>query len=114
MNANEPWKIGPGIFEYCGWVSIQNADGRTLVTLPGWMAERVVACVNACTGLNPEALPEVVEALRELADLVDYIEEEYMVDSFTSQTARTALAKLEGVQDSQHPDRFRTHERGTR
>lgn len=28
--------------------------------------DRAVACVNACAGINPEAVPDVVEALREL------------------------------------------------
>jgi hypothetical protein len=28
---------------------------------------RLVACVNACAGINPEAVPAMVEALRELA-----------------------------------------------
>ena len=27
-------------------------------------AKRIVACVNACAGINPEAVPEVLEALR--------------------------------------------------
>ena len=30
-------------------------------------AERIVACVNACEGINPEAVPVLLEALQEIA-----------------------------------------------
>ena len=31
-------------------------------------AARIVACVNACEGINPEAVPEMLEALRWIRD----------------------------------------------
>lgn len=43
------------------------------------------------------AAPELLEALTELADLVDAIREgEYRPDSFTTQPARAAIAKAKG------------------
>ena len=30
-------------------------------------AARIVACVNACEGINPEAVPDAMEALRNIA-----------------------------------------------
>lgn len=32
-------------------------------------ANRIVACVNACEGINPEAAPELLEALEEMLKL---------------------------------------------
>ena len=29
-------------------------------------ATRIVACVNACEGINPEAVPELLEALKDM------------------------------------------------
>ena len=29
-------------------------------------AHRIVACVNACEGINPEAVPELLEALKDM------------------------------------------------
>ncbi len=29
-------------------------------------AERIVACVNACEGINPEAVPELLDALQDI------------------------------------------------
>ena len=47
-----------------------------------------------------EAMDAVVEAARELADLMDDIEEgEYDPDSFTTQPIRVALAALKQVRD---------------
>lgn len=58
----EPWKIAAG--------------DRRLVCLPDIVkpinagsianAERIVACVNACKDINPEAVPDLMDALRDL------------------------------------------------
>jgi len=34
-------------------------------------AARIVACVNGCAGINPEAVPELAEALRAMLELGD-------------------------------------------
>lgn len=34
-------------------------------------AERIVACVNACEGINPEAVPEMLKELKHLATLLE-------------------------------------------
>ena len=52
----------------CLEVCIARAAGGT-VQEAHHNAERIVACVNACTGIqNPAALPAAVEALRRLVD----------------------------------------------
>lgn len=33
-------------------------------------ASRIVACVNACKGINPEAVPELLAALKDVRDLL--------------------------------------------
>jgi hypothetical protein len=36
-------------------------------------AIRIVACVNACEGINPEAIPDMLEALNRLAAWADVV-----------------------------------------
>ena len=50
--------------------------------------ERIVAAANACAGLNPEAIPELIEAVRRLP--LEYMSEGAARDTLA------ALAKLEG------------------
>lgn len=73
-------------------------------------AARIVACVNACEGINPEAVPELLEALKHALDSITHgqpgLENE---DDFTMQfdngpefrtdlkMIRAALAKAEGT-----------------
>jgi len=54
----EPWKNDPelGVLSLF-WKSVEETDAN---------AARIVACVNACAGINPEAVPELVNALTEL------------------------------------------------
>lgn len=72
-------------------------------------ADRIVACVNACAGINPDAVPDVVAALRacerELMQMriedaarwtPDYKKQlEHAESGLTIIKARAALAKLE-------------------
>ena len=49
-----------------------NAAGTPLLVAQGLReanASRIAACVNACEGINPEAVPELLEALKELEAL---------------------------------------------
>jgi hypothetical protein len=69
--AAEPWKSVEGklfIKKEEGWGSIVNAQDWFIAKLedtldPEANAERIVACVNGCTGLDPAALPEAVAAM---------------------------------------------------
>ena len=68
---------------------------------------RIVDCVNSCAGIeNPAAIPDVVEALKELlytaenADETGYVTDHGFIDmDALFLKARTALAKLEGGSD---------------
>ena len=47
-------------------VSIASASQLGMAGSPGAQqanADRIIACVNACAGINPEAVPELLEAL---------------------------------------------------
>ncbi len=76
--AKEPWKVAEGQFfikEEEGWGSIQNAADWFIAKLedsldPPANAHRIVACVNACTGLEPTGLPEALAALRDAEALL--------------------------------------------
>lgn len=63
-------------------------------------ANRIVACVNALAGLNPEAVPDVVAALRDMLDGYERLLAQSVLDvnpgaNRYSIAARAALAKLE-------------------
>jgi hypothetical protein len=79
-------------------------------------AERIVACVNACAGLNPEAIQELIAALdavtQQLSDLHAAICDQELEDHFVDDSinmlseggtaieqARAALAKAKGEAD---------------
>lgn len=55
-------------------------------------AARIVACVNACEGINPEAVPDVVKALEELLSL-DSGDSGTVREASVRDAARAALAK---------------------
>ena len=59
-------------------------------------AKRTVACVNACAGINPEAVPDVVEALREAINWAEGYAQGGVIPEYLK-AARAALAKLEDV-----------------
>lgn len=49
-------------------------------------AKRIVACVNACAGINPEAVPDLLEACKKAYAGTDY------------EAAQKAIARVEGKQ----------------
>lgn len=64
--------------------------------------DRILACVNACAGVNPEAVPDAVAALRDMLDGYERLLEQSVLDvnpgaNRYSIAARAALAKLEDV-----------------
>lgn len=77
------------------WVQSPAPDRHVLASgLTEHAAARIVACVNACAGIpNPDALREVVEALRRLmpADFDEHPND--FADDW--HFARAALAKLD-------------------
>lgn len=58
--TEEPWDDGTH-----SWGSAP--DGETVLCVPEDDYARAVACVNACAGINPEAVPLMLEALRRIA-----------------------------------------------
>lgn len=69
--AAEPWKASEGEFFIKGeegWGSIVNSADWFIAKIedsldPEANAGRIVSCVNACRGLDPEALAAALEAL---------------------------------------------------
>jgi hypothetical protein len=65
-------------------------------------ADHIVACVNACAGINPEAVPDVVAALRDMLEGYERLLAQSVLDvnpgaNRYSIAARAALAKMEDV-----------------
>lgn len=55
--------------QFIGRVSPMIKDKRGNASEEGIAnADRIVACVNACAGINPEAVPDVLEALKGMCD----------------------------------------------
>jgi hypothetical protein len=74
-----------------GAFAIKGPDGAVLCTRNAWPGYATESIAN---GLLIAAAPDLLEALSELADLVDGIlVGDYKPDSFTLQPARAALAK---------------------
>jgi len=73
----EPWqKVCVGRFAGSTHYQAVGADSRAALSLSFDTAQsieghanlnRVLSCVNACAGLNPEAVPEAVKVIREIA-----------------------------------------------
>ena len=95
----EPWYFHKGMVVY-GHEEIDIRDEAN--------AQRAIACVNACAGINPDAVPDAVAALRacEIA-LGDKRIGTYNMDSpdwyekvwEARDAARAALAKLKATND---------------
>jgi hypothetical protein len=73
-------------------------NGRTKLRIIEGETERVYDITNHIKAKVEYATRELVEVLEELADIVDgFIAGEREPDSFTTQPARSALAKAKGV-----------------
>lgn len=59
----EPWRESPS------WDMIGTVDGQCIIADASAMSEphrsRAIECVNACAGINPEAVPMMREALED-------------------------------------------------
>ena len=70
---NIPTPLGLGIDTDDETAQITTADGQHVATVGinphVKMAERMAACYNACEGINPEAIADMVAALRALVDV---------------------------------------------
>ena len=62
----EPWARGMDVGVLATIVAGQ--DGDILMTAYAADADRSVACVNALAGLDPDAVPELVEAARTISE----------------------------------------------
>jgi len=73
---------------------VVDANGRLVYWqggIPDDVFEAGVTCFNACAGIaNPEAIPELIEAVRRLRPRLKYMSEGAARDTLV------ALAKLEG------------------
>lgn len=105
----EPWVLNK-------WQGIEDARGMTIevcgVALPTGRvpedhtghanAARIVACVNACAGINPDAVPDLLAALKDATALLDAIAKGYpdiAMDTRVTKARirhRAAIAKAKG------------------
>jgi len=69
-HTEEPWEVkgrGFAIYRQGYYItSTQGAEGtlKHIQDTNRANAERIVDCVNSCAGINPEAVPKMLEALR--------------------------------------------------
>lgn len=63
----EPWHVAEGrnhlLRIAAGTAAVVNDCGDSEVPQHAANADRIVACVNACAGVNPDAVPDMLAAL---------------------------------------------------
>lgn len=91
-HTSGPWKT-----HLCNDTSIIDGEGNDIAQVSGDYENPAVWPVMEANARLMAAAPELLEALKELADLFDdFVEGKYRPDSFTSQPARAAIARAEG------------------
>lgn len=100
-HTSEPWQLHNNIGRKGGVGIIADAAPCIIATMSNaqaWPveaysnAERIVSCVNACQGINPAAVPEIVDALERLLACACPTGMDTETDRAMEQ-ARAALAK---------------------
>lgn len=92
LGNGETVQAGDEMYSGGKWQMVPSVSTGKVVT-PTFVPIR-----RALSGLNPEAVGEVVEALEELCGLMQgVIDGDYTPDSFTLQPANAAIAKLREV-----------------
>lgn len=82
-----------------GWTLVKFNESKPSIEVEKANAARIVACVNGCAGLDPDAYREVVEALEEARDMIERLPHPgnwaIMVEAFLEEKLRPALAHAE-------------------
>lgn len=109
-HTKEPWRVTTTTIangdlpciadEHDLLVAEMQDDGHTLDECES-NADRIVDCVNACAGINPSAIPDVVAALRLLTE--EHIERGYsdlpLGAAYQSHAINRAVAALVALED---------------
>lgn len=100
-----PWRLCRATGEQGEPLVILPPDGnRRIAQLCGRSdaanGRRVVACVNACQGINPEAVPELLAALRRLLSTIPQGRDDCDCSSCADERfARAALERAEAEKE---------------
>jgi hypothetical protein len=98
-HSPEPW-------EFDRYKDICSSDDKEVASLhydgsnfDNWKANgaRIVACINGCAGINPEAVPELLQACR--VAYADMLVLNVPEGSSTMRLLKKALSKAEGEQE---------------
>jgi hypothetical protein len=89
QHTPEPWELTrhatPDYAPQCGIYSEDHPADFAIVKGEA-NARRIVACVNACKGINPEAVPDLLEALQ---DVLHEAEEKDRSERLTAERMRS-------------------------
>ena len=88
---NNGWVVDAGRIRICDVYQILDVYSRDFGH-DKFNADRIVACVNACEGINPEAVKELLEALKLVQDWAD----EQGIGFPVRLGIRAAIAKAKG------------------
>jgi hypothetical protein len=88
----EPWTARKNTHDNGEWVVQAKPEAVADVETEA-DARRIAACVNACAGINPEAVPDLVRSLKWIVDCGDYGEGHRPACHDMRAEARKALAK---------------------
>lgn len=104
-HTKEPWAITKASWQtslivapHNGWTvaELSIEDNEDTAEADGAIrdanAARIVACVNACAGINPEVVPEMVVLLEKLQSEIGFSHSDHL-----KAMVRATLAKAKGV-----------------
>lgn len=63
-----PWQVGLSKHGHCAIAPGLSPMPAVFTARNEANAARIVACVNACEGINPEAVPEILDVMRRIAE----------------------------------------------
>ena len=99
QHTPEPWMVeGSNVWQENGLDVDQSSIATTHGPNAEAIAQRIVACVNACRGINPEAVPDLLKAASiALAEIEMKNAHFGMRTSTATEALRAALSKATGT-----------------
>ena len=98
-HTQEPWAVSENGLDILaesqgaenGWYELATVSGELSTADDAANAERIAACVNACKGIDPEAVPAMLEALGGMLKYFASYEAEYDCELSEFAAARAAI-----------------------
>lgn len=93
------WNCQPGVLGGEWTIRISSTDAIVVTRVDEVDAKHIVACVNACHGLSPEAIPEAVKALEHLFEIMQVSASRVDTKSIRHEALERALRAIRAVRE---------------